>query len=54
MSLRELRDNRVANRTLDALRKAAQRPGFPARVGVRGKEYLYDPVAVADWDVMTR
>ena len=54
MSLRELRDNRVADRTLDALRKAAQRPGFPSRVGVRGQEYLYDPVAVADWDVMTR
>jgi hypothetical protein len=55
MSLREIAEQKVANRSLDALRKASTRhPLFPEPVGHEGQAALYDPVAVADWDVMTR
>jgi len=44
----------VCNRSHDALKKASQRPGFPAPVGIRGQAYLYDPVALAAWDKARR
>lgn len=44
----------VVDRSLDALRKASQRPGFPPPVGMRGQAYLYDPVQLAEWDKARR
>ena len=40
--------------TIGALRKAAQRPGFPTPVGRRGKAYTYDPDALRRWDAGRR
>ena len=45
---------KVVDRSLDALRKASQRPGFPTPVGIRGQAYLYDPVELAKWDAGRR
>lgn len=39
---------------LGALRKASQRQGFPAPVGIRGQAYVYDPDELARWDAGRR
>ena len=40
--------------SLHAVRKASQRPGFPARKGMRGLAGEWDAVELAEWDAGRR
>jgi len=45
---------RVVTCNLTCVRKASQRPGFPAAFGLRGLAREYDVLALADWDAGRR
>lgn len=50
VTLREWSDSGMSALSVDALRKAAQRPGFPPRAGWRGKAGEWDAVELAEWE----
>lgn len=50
VTLSEAVEQRIVSRSLAAVRKASQRPGFPERKGLRGLAAEYDVGELALWD----
>ena len=50
VTLSEAVEQGIVSRSLHAVRKASQRPGFPEPKGMRNLAREYDPLELAEWD----
>ena len=50
VTLSEAVDQQIVRRKLHAVRKASQRPGFPAAKGLRGTARVYQAIDLVAWD----